>query len=86
MKRKSSLTYLRVFMLMACCMLSGLVVAQTNNLDGFDATTNTFNPNAALDSLKHSNKKIPKGMYVWTVDEKFGDIVPASVTLPSICS
>ena len=77
MKRKSSLTYLRVFMLMACCMLSGLVVAQTNNLDGFDATTNTFNPNAALDSLKHSNKKIPKGMYVWTVDEKFGDIVPA---------
>ncbi len=45
-----------------------------SNLDGFNVTDNTFNPNRALDSLKTSHKKAPKGMYVWTIDERFGDI------------
>ena len=77
MKKRSRLTYVRVVMLMACFMLSGMAMAQTS-MDGFDATTNTFNPNIALDSLKASHKEVPKGMYVWTIDEKFGDVVPAS--------
>ena len=76
MKKSSRLTYVRVVMLMACFMLSGMAMAQTS-MDGFDATTNTFNPNIALDSLKASHKEVPKGMYVWTIDEKFGDVVPA---------
>lgn len=76
MKKRSRLTYVRVVMLMACFMLSGMAMAQTS-MDGFDATTNTFNPNIALDSLKASHKEVPKGMYVWTIDEKFGDVVPA---------
>lgn len=76
MKKKSRVIYLRMAMLVACMMLSGIVVAQTS-MDGFDATTNTFNPNIALDSLKASHKEVPKGMYVWTIDEKFGDVIPA---------
>lgn len=42
-------------------------------LNTFDATTNTFNPNRALDSLHASHKEVPKGFHVWTIDERFGD-------------
>lgn len=45
-------------------------------MDGFTVTDNTFNPNRALDSLKSDHKQAPKGMYVWTIDEMFGDITP----------
>lgn len=41
--------------------------------DGFNVTDNTFNPNRALDSLKTKDKEVPKGMYVWTIDDLFGD-------------
>lgn len=44
------------------------------SMDGFTVTDNTFNPNRALDSLKSEHKKAPKGMYVWTIDEMFGDV------------
>lgn len=46
------------------------------SMDGFTVTDNTFNPNRALDSLKSSHKKVPKGMHLWTIDENFGDITP----------
>ncbi len=52
------------------------VQAQTNNTfydDGFTVTDNTFNPNRALDSLKSQHKEVPKGMYLWTIDDHFGD-------------
>ncbi|MBO7051286.1 MAG: hypothetical protein J6W24_01305, partial [Prevotella sp.] len=61
-------------------MLPALVVAQVSDAnydDGFTVRDNTFNPNAALDSLKASHKEVPKGIRVWTIDEKFGDIEPA---------
>lgn len=45
-----------------------------NSMDGFTVTDNTFNPNRALDSLKASHKKVPKGLRVWTIDEMFGDM------------
>ncbi len=80
MKIPSKLTHLRNILLAVCTMLPVLVVAQvsdTNYDDGFTVRDNTFNPNAALDSLKASHKEVPKGIRVWTIDEKFGDIEPA---------
>lgn len=73
-------SYLRILMLAAYLLLSQGVSAQISDAnydDGFTVRDNTFNPNAALDSLHASHKEVPKGISVWTVDEKFGDIVPA---------
>ena len=42
-----------------------------------------FNKNSN-DTTK--NKEIPKGHYTWTVDRKFGDVVPATPDTVSICS
>lgn len=41
--------------------------------NGFDANSNTFNPNGRRDTTKTDHKKVPRGMYVWTVDQRFGD-------------
>ena len=44
---------------------------------------NTFNPHSN-DTTKKS-KEIPRGIYVWTIDRKFGDIRPAEVdTMPHL--
>lgn len=40
--------------------------------DGFDQTSNTFNPSHKADTTK-SKKVAPRGMYVWTVDKDFGE-------------
>ena len=46
-------------------------------------SSNTFRPNKN-DSTRGS-KEIPKGIKVWTVDRKFGDIIPAEVdTMPHL--
>lgn len=60
-----------VILLMICCA----VMAQMSNFDdGFTVVDDAFNPNRnAADSLKSNHKEVPKGMYVWTVDELFGD-------------
>ena len=49
------------------------------DMDGqFDASTNTFNPNArSKKGEKEEKKEAPRGMYVWTVDPLFGDRIPA---------
>lgn len=58
-------------------VFAGNAVAQMNEYDdGFTIVDNSFNPNRALDSLHASHKKVPKGIRVWTIDEKFGDITP----------
>ncbi len=49
---------------------------ETVSEDGFTVVDNSFNPNAARDSLKASHKKVPQGMYVWSIDSRFGDIIP----------
>lgn len=43
--------------------------------DGFTIVDNSFNPNRALDSLHAGHKKVPKRLKVWTIDDRFGDIV-----------
>ena len=66
-------------------------MAQTyNQMDEFgnitqrDEQNGNFNPHNR-DTTSSNNKEIPKGVYVWTVDRKFGDIKPAEVdTLPHL--
>ena len=56
-------------------------VTQSYNADG--TTNNNFNPNRR-DSLG-SNKEVPKGVWAWTVDRKFGDITPCEPdTMPHL--
>lgn len=55
-------------------------VTNTYNADG---SNGNFNPNRR-DSLG-SNKEIPKGVWAWTVDRKFGDITPCELdTMPHL--
>ena len=59
------------FLLLVTC---GVTWAQNDYDDGFTVVDDVFNPNRnAADSLKSNNKKVPKGMYVWTIDNHFGD-------------
>ena len=74
-KTKKSSIFLLLFCMLMC--KAAAQVSDANYNDGFTVRDNTFNPNAALDSLHASHKEIPKGIRVWTVDEKFGDVVPA---------
>lgn len=47
-----------------------------------DERNGNFNPNRR-DSVE--NKEIPRGVHVWTVDRKFGDVIPAEVdTMPHL--
>ena len=56
-------------------------VRQSYNADG--TTSGNFNPNRR-DSLG-SNKEIPKGVWAWTVDRRFGDITPCELdTMPHL--
>ena len=56
-------------------------VRQSYNADG--TTNGNFNPNRR-DSLG-SNKEIPKGVWAWTVDRRFGDITPYELdTMPHL--
>ena len=55
-------------------------VTQTYSADG----NGNFNPNRR-DSLGSNNKEIPKGVWAWTVDRKFGDITPCELdTMPHL--
>lgn len=66
----------RKFSLFIFIFLTIVTKAQINDLgdDGFnvsDQDRNTFNSRAKNDTA--SNKKIPRGMYVWTIDQMFGE-------------
>ena len=86
MSKRRSITYF----LLAACMTS--MQAQVfQELDENGNITNTyntdnngnFNPNRR-DSLG-SNKEIPKGVWAWTVDRRFGDITPCELdTMPHL--
>ena len=55
---------------------SGNVTQRDNN--------GNFNPNQR-DSVKSSNKEIPKGVWAWTVDRRFGDVRPTELdTMPHL--
>ncbi len=63
-------------MLLLMSLCHAMAQIDDSELDDFTVTDNTFNPNRAADSLNASHKKVPKGMHVWTIDERFGDITP----------
>ena len=77
---------------MAVSLLNGqLLLAQSsrsslggfNDLDDDNQNERTFNPHGNDSTKKH--KEIPKGIYAWTVDRKFGDIVRTEVdTMPHL--
>lgn len=71
---KIRLLLITLLTLLYCRHLSAQI--DDYSMDGFTVTDNTFNPNRALDSLKSNHKQAPKGMYVWTIDDMFGDITP----------
>lgn len=69
-----------LFLCTILCVNVLAALAQSSNEtlsdDGFTVVDNSFNPNAARDSLKASHKKVPQGMYIWSIDKRFGDITP----------
>lgn len=80
-----------LLMIVAVSLLNGQsLLAQTrNNNDEFGSSNglyennNTFNPHDNDSTKKH--KEIPKGIYAWTVDRKFGDIMRVEVdTMPHL--
>ena len=84
-------TISRYLLALAALAATGAVDAQTYNQ--IDQTGNVtqrdewgngnFNPHSNDTTKK--NKEIPRGIYVWTVDRKFGDIRPAEVdTMPHL--
>ena len=49
-----------------------------------NTTNNSFNPNRR-DSTKNKNKEVPKGVWAWKVDRRFGDIKRAELdTMPHL--
>ncbi len=85
-------TFLSLFLLLlTVCMPCGVQAQVYNEMDAdgninqFDEFGNNqnFNPNKR-DSVK-GEKEIPRGVWVWTVDRRFGDIRPAELdTMPHL--
>lgn len=82
---------MRKLLSLLLCFVALDAIAQNDFIGGRDAFNQQDNPlirdtgNAMGRHRSDStnNKEIPKGIYVWTVDRKFGDITPAVVdTLP----
>lgn len=66
-----------IVLLVTFLAFAGVAKAQLDDVDdGFTIVDNTFNPNRALDSLHAGHKKVPKRLKVWTIDDRFGDIIP----------
>lgn len=76
----------RLYLILLAVLTASNSMAQVYNEmdeDGFITQRNefgdangSFNPNKR-DSLGNKNKEVPKGLWVWTVDRRFGDITPA---------
>jgi len=74
----------KIFLVMSLCTLASVGRAQTYNQidengtitqrDEFGNESNRNFNKHNKDSVRH--KEIPKGIYVWTVDRKFGDVIP----------
>ena len=73
----------RCLLLIACCLLSLTASAQDyNQIDSEGNVTrrnelDNGNFNKHNTDTTRKNKEIPRGLYVWTIDRKFGDIRPA---------
>ena len=79
-----------LLLLLMLCMPRGVQAQVYNEMDAngninqYDEYGNqNFNPNKR-DSVK-GEKEVPKGVWVWTVDRRFGDIRPAELdTMPHL--
>ena len=74
-------------LLMPTCAVAQVYnqIDETGNVTQRDEQENNrnFNPHSTDSTSK--GKEIPRGLYVWTVDRKFGDIRPAEVdTMPHL--
>lgn len=66
------------FLLSIFLSLSSLtMVAQIDDYNQIDPSGNITRRDGMANDSTHENKEIPKGLKVWTVNERFGDIVPA---------
>lgn len=73
----------RIFLV--AMLLCGMPNAHAQDFNQIDANGNitqanenrNFNPHDT-DSTRSSGKEVPQGMYVWTVDRRFGDIRPTT--------
>ena len=58
-------------------------IDEMGNVNQYDQNNQNFNPHNNDTTKK--NKEIPRGIHVWTVDRKFGDIRPVEVdTMPHL--
>ena len=80
----------RYILLLLLCTALAVQGQVYNEMDAYgnitqvdpNASTN-FNPNNR-DSI-HSNKEVPKGVWAWTVDRKYGDVTPTPLdTVPHL--
>ena len=77
-----------LYFLLTACMTT--MQAQTiQEMDGNGNVTNSFGPNGNFNPNKRdslgSNKEIPRGVWAWTVDRRFGDITPCELdTMPHL--
>lgn len=79
-----------VILLTACAILTQAQVYNEMDASGNitqygtnDTHSGNFNPNRR-DSVKN-DKEVPKGVWAWTVDRRFGDITPAELdTMPHL--
>lgn len=86
--KKTVITLILMFIMV--CIPNGLQAQVYNEMDAdgnitqYDENGNqNFNPNRR-DSVK-GEKEVPKGVWVWTVDRRFGDIRPAELdTMPHL--
>ena len=81
------LIFLLLIILSSWCAHAQVFDEAGNDVSGMTGDSNRnngrFNPHSK-DSTSHK-KNVPKGIYVWTVDRKFGDIRPTVVdTLPHL--
>lgn len=77
-------------LLMLIAMLLTVTAQEYNQIDEMGNVTqrdesNNRNFNPHNNDSTHKDKEIPKGIYVWRIDRKFGDIKPAEVdTVPHL--
>ena len=54
------------------------------NITQQDDRNRNFNPHDT-DTTRQGNKEIPRGIHVWTIDRKFGEVIPTKVdTMPHL--
>ena len=91
--RKTTTPWATAILLLTMLVLRPVTIAGQRNIQGGVGTiTDTderqngnFNPHNTDTTRLGSDKEIPRGIYVWTVDRKFGDIQPAKVdTMPHL--